>query len=234
LPVEQPTNRVLAALAHLERQPWQSRLERVEMRPGHTLVPSHAATDFVYFPEDALVGLAHPGGPDGGLVPLALVGNDGLIGVAPFLGVPAERIRAVVLHPGSVWRLPVAALDNGALLSEGQLRVVLRYVEALNAQMAQVALCQLQHTVYQRLCRWLLDAFGRTPGFVLHMDATELSAWVGAAPEAVALATTQLVAEGALSQRNGSIHLLDSPLLGRLSCTCHHQVQRQVDRLFPR
>ena len=121
MPVEQPTNRVLAALAHVDRRHWPSSLERVELRQGHTLLAANAPIEFMYFPEDALVGLLHAGGPDGLEAPLALVGNDGLVGVAPFLGVPAERLRAEVLHPGCAWRLPAAALNSGPQPDDSQM-----------------------------------------------------------------------------------------------------------------
>ena len=232
MPVEQPTNRVLAALAHVDRRHWPSSLERVELRQGHTLLAANAPIEFMYFPEDALVGLLHAGGPDGLEAPLALVGNDGLVGVAPFLGVPAERLHAEVLHPGSAWRLPTAALNKGPQPDESQLRVVLRYLQALNAQMSQAALCRLQHTLYQRLSRWLQDAFDRVPGSVLHIEPATLGAWLGAEPGALARATSQLAAEGVVTQRNGHITLLDRAQLAQRSCGCLQQVKQQTDPLF--
>lgn len=234
LSVEQPTNRVLAALAQVDRRHWLSSLERVELRQGYTLLTPDAPIEFMYFPEGALVGLLHAVGPDGLEAPLALVGSDGLVGVAPFLGVSTERLRAEVLHPGSAWRLPAAALNKGPQPDESELRVVLRYLQDLNAQMSQAALCRLQHTLYQRLSRWLQDAFDRVPGSVLHIEPATLGTWLGTEPGALALATSQLVAEGVVEQQSGRITLLDRAQLAQRSCGCLQQVKQQTDPLLSR
>lgn len=232
MPVEHPTNRVLAALAHVDQRGWSPHLERVALRPGHLLLAPNTPIKFVYFPEDALVGLMHASG-SGAAVPLALVGHDGVVGVAPLLGAPAEHLRAEVLHPGNAWRVATEALNPGHALDAAQLRVLLRYLQALNAQIAQTALCQLQHPLHQRLGRWLQDAFDRVPGCELRMEPARLATWLGAEPEAVARATAQWVAEGALAHHGGGITLLDRRLLDRRSCGCHHLVKQQTDLLFP-
>lgn len=232
VPVEHPTNRVLAALAHMDQRGWASRLERVALRPGHTLLAPNTPIEFVYFPEDALVGLMHANGL-GAPVPSALVGHDGVVGVSMLLGAPAEHLCAEVLHPGNAWRVATEALNPGHALDAGQLRVVLRYLQALNAQIAQTALCQLQHPLHQRLGRWLQDAFDRVPGGELRMEPARLATWLGAEPEAVTRATAQWVAEGALAQHGGGITLLDRRLLDRRSCGCHQRVKQQTDLLFP-
>lgn len=232
LPVEHPTNRVLAALAHLDQWGWSPQLERVALRPGHLLLAPNTPIEFVYFPEDALVGLMHLSG-SGAAVPLALVGHDGVVGVAPLLGAPSEHLRAEVLHPGNAWRLATEALNPGHALDAAQLRVLLRYLQALDAQISQNALCQLKHPLYQRLGRWLQDAFDRVPGAELRMEPARLASWLGAEPEAVALATAQWVSEGALAQCGGRITLLDRQLLAQRSCGCHHLVKQQTDQLFP-
>lgn len=195
------------------------------------MLAPNAPIEFVYFPEDALVGLLHAVGPDGLEALVALVGNDGLVGVAPFLGAPAERLRAEVLHPGCAWRLPVAALNEGPPPDESQLRVVLRYLQELDAQMSQAALCRLQHTLYQRLSRWLQDAFDRVPGSVLHIEPATLGVWLGAEPAALARAIGQLAAEGVVTHRNGHITLLDREQLAQRSCGCLQQVKQQTDPL---
>ena len=118
-----------------------------------------------------------------------------------------------------------AALNKGPQPDESQLRVVLRYLQALNAQMSQAALCRLQHTLYQRLSRWLQDAFDRVPGSVLHIEPATLGAWLGAEPGALARATSQLAAEGVVTQRNGHITLLDRAQLAQRSCGCLQPVK---------
>lgn len=223
--VEHPTNRVLAALAHGDREHWRPHLERVDLLPGHTLLAPRTPIDFMVFPEGALVGLWHAGGSDGTEAPVALVGDDGVVGIAPLLGTADQRMRAEVLHPGAAWRLPVALLSTHPSPGKGLLPVVLRYLQALNAQMAQAALCRLQHTPHQRMGRWLQDAFERMPDTTLHIEPEALSAWLGAAPKAVAQATEQWIAAGAISRGERGITLRDREQLARRSCGCHQQVR---------
>lgn len=231
--VEHPTNRVLAALAPLDRQHWWSHLERVELRAGHTLLAPRTPIEFMYFPEGALVGLMHAGGPEGTEAPVALVGHDGVVGVAPLLGAADQRIRAEVLHPGHAWRLPVAVLNTDPSPGKGLLWVVLLYLQALNAQMSQSALCQLQHTPHQRMGRWLQDAFERVPETTLQIELTALSAWLGASPKAVAQATDQWVTDGAISCGGRGITLQDREQLARRSCGCHQPLRPATDPLMP-
>lgn len=231
--VEHPTNRVLAALAPVDRQHWWSHLERVVLRSGHTLLAPRTPIEFMYFPEGALVGLMHTGRSDGMETPVALVGHDGVVGGAPLLGTVDQRIRAEVLHPGRAWRLPVAALNTDPSPGKGLLWVVLLYLQALNAQMSQTALCQLQHTPHQRMGRWLQDAFERVPDTSLQIEPAALSAWLGASPKAVAQATDQWVTDGAISCGERGITLLDREQLDRRSCGCHRQVQQCSPSLVP-
>lgn len=231
--VEHLTNRVLATLAHAGGLPWRESLERVDLPPGEVLLEPKAPIEFVYFPAGALVSLVHTQASNGRAVPMALVGHDGVVGVAPFVGAAQERMRAEVLHPGNAWRLPAAVLHRLPLPGEHVLKVVLLYLQTLNAQMSQAALCQLQHTLYQRLCRWLQDAFDRVPDTELRIEHAALSAWLDAEPQAMARAVAQLVAEGAIEQQPGRIRLLDREQLGWRSCDCHLQVKQQLDRLLP-
>jgi hypothetical protein len=226
LTVEHPTNRVLAALAPGDHQHWRPHLERVELLPGHTLLAPRTPIEFMYFPEGALVSLMHAGGRDAMEAPVALVGHDGVVGVAPLLGAADQRMRAEVLHPGRAWRLPVAVLSTDPSPGKGLLRVVLRYLQALNAQMSQAAFCQLQHTPHQRMGRWLQDAFDRVPDTTLHIDPAALSACLGVPPKAAALATDQWVNEGVIACGERCITLRDREQLARRSCGCHQQAKQ--------
>ena len=231
--VEHPTNRVLAALSQGDRGHWRPHLERVHLSAGHTLLAPRTPIEFMVFPEGALVGLMHAGGPDGTEAPVALVGHDGVVGVAPLLGTPDQRMRAEVLHPGAAWRLPVALLNTHPSPGKGLLPVVLCYLQALNAQMAQAALCRLQHTPRQRLGRWLQDAFERVPDTTQDIEPEALSAWLGVAPKAVDQATDQWVAEGAISRGERGITLRDRERLAQRSCGCHQQGQERINPLAP-
>ncbi|WP_439519639.1 Crp/Fnr family transcriptional regulator [Hydrogenophaga sp.] len=233
MPADHPTNRLLAALSRARVPHWHSRLEKVELGVQHPLQTPGEPIEFVHFPQDALVGLLHVGPGGAAEAPVALVGNDGVVGVAPFLGEVLEGVRAVVLHPGSAWRLPTAALR--AQPSEGavMLHVVLRYLQALNVQISQAALCRLHHTVPQRLCRWLQDAFDRVPGETLDIDVTALGAWLDADGEAVQQAANLLVRDGVIRMQPGRTVLLDRPALALRACNCHALVKLQAQQLFP-
>lgn len=233
VPVEHLTNRVLAALGPNGGVRWRQHLERVEWPSRHEVLAPGVPLDFIYFPETALVGLVHACGKDGVEAPVALVGNDGLVGVAPWLGTADPRLRAEVLHPGQAWRLPVAVLGSEPPLADGLLRVAMRYLQALNAQMAQAALCRLQHTPRQRLCRWLQDAFDRVPQTTLQVQPAALTAWLGTDTDALDRSAAELVAEGAISRADNGITLLDRSRLSQRSCACHQLVQQQIDLLFP-
>jgi CRP-like cAMP-binding protein len=233
VPFEHLTNRVLAALVPTDGVRWRQHLELVEWPSPHAVLAPDVPLDFIYFPETALVGLVHAGGKDGVDSPVALVGNDGVVGVAPWLGTADPRLRAEVLHPGHAWRLPVGVLGSVPPLADGLLRVAMRYLQALNAQMSQAALCRLQHTPDQRLCRWLQDAFDRVPHSTLQVAPAALSGWLGIDPDAVNRSASQLAAEGALSTGDSEITLLDRALLARRSCACHQLVKQQTDQLLP-
>ncbi|MDP3251501.1 MAG: hypothetical protein Q8M77_06270 [Hydrogenophaga sp.] len=233
MPAEHPTNRVLAALSRADLLHWQPHLERVELNTQHTLQTPDAPIEFVHFPVGALVGLVHVARHGAVEAPVALVGNDGVLGMTPLLGVEVERMRAVVLHPGSAWRLPIAALPKLPLQGSVVLHVVSRYLQTLNVQMAQTALCRLSHTVPQRLCRWLLDAFDRVPGEALDIDVAELGAWLDADSDAVREAASQLVAAGVIERQTGRTLLRDRAALANCACSCHALVKHQVEQMFP-
>jgi CRP-like cAMP-binding protein len=233
LPAEHPNNRVLASLPRPDFQRWQPQLEWVELDAQHTLLSPGAPIEYVHFPMGALIGLVHEGEPGTGEAPVALVGNDGVVGLAPLLGAGVERVRAVVLHPGGAWRMPIATLNAFPAAGPGVLQVVMRYLQALNVQMSQNALCRLHHTVPQRLCRWLLDAFDRVPGEALDMDVTALSAWLDADAEVLKKAAMALTGAGVIECPPHRIVLRDRAALVQRACDCHAVVKNQREQLFP-
>jgi hypothetical protein len=233
LPAEHPTNRVLAALSRADLMQWQSHLERVDLDAHYTLQTPGAPIEFVHFPAGALVGLVRVEESGAVQAPIGLVGNDGVVGMAALLGVGVERVRAVVLHPGSAWRLPTAALRAQPVEGSTVLHVVFRYLQALNAQIAQNALCRLHHTVAQRLCRWLLDAFDRVPGEALHIDVAALGEWLQVEADALRQAADQLAGAGVIECQPGRTLLRDRAALAQRACGCHALVKSQSEQMFP-
>ncbi|MBT9466578.1 Crp/Fnr family transcriptional regulator [Hydrogenophaga sp.] len=187
---------------------------------GHEVHAPGTATAHVYFPTTALVALMQPM-PGGGDVSVALVGNDGMLGLAAFMGDFFESGRAVVLHPGAAWTLPVSALTAHGPDSVRVTQAVLGYLQALTDQMSQTALCQRTHSVEQRLCRWLLMAFNRLPDDALAIDLSDLTAQLDAPLDALAGAAEQLVRLGALACEPGRLRLLDRAVLQAQACDCH-------------
>lgn len=221
---DRPSNRMLAALFEGGRPPWSEQLHPMELPAGHELVAPGVAPSHVYFPTTALIALMQPA-PAADDVSVALVGDDGAVGVSAWLGAPVEPSRALVLHPGVVWRLPVSALTGDGHLSAHLARVVLGYLQSLTAQMSQTALCQRVHTVEQRLGRWLLLAFDRVPGDALAMNLGDLTVQLRVPADALAGAAAQLVDSGALQFEPGRLKLLDRQVLRAHACDCAARAQ---------
>ena len=221
---DRSSNRMLAALSEGDGLPWSDQLHAVELPAGHELHASGAAPSHVHFPTTALVALMQPThGSDE--ICVALVGNDGAVGVAALLGASAESSRAVVLHPGVVWRLPVGALADGGPDPMRITQVVLGYLAALTEQMSQTAVCQRVHSVEQRLGRWLLLAFDRVPGDALAMELGDLTVQLKVPADALAGAAAQLVDSGALAFEPGRLSLLDRQVLKAHACDCASRTQ---------
>lgn len=221
---DRSSNRILAALSDGAHLPWRAHLQWVDLPAQHELHASGSAASHVHFPTTALVALMQPTSGAGD-VAVALVGNDGMLGVAAFMGAFSESGRAVVLHPGAAWRLPTSALTADGPDSAQVTQVVLGYLQALTTQMSQTALCQRLHSVEQRLCRWLLMAFDRVPDDSLAMDLDDLTALLGVPVDALAGATAQLVGMGVLACEPGRLRLLDRNALQARACECHTLTQ---------
>jgi CRP-like cAMP-binding protein len=224
LPADRPFNQVLADLMQGEPAPWASQLELIELPAGHELHSPGIEIAHVYFPASALVGLKQMETP-GAEVPVAVVGNDGVVGVAAFMGTSPEGYRAEVLHPGEVWRLSTDALSKDGPDAARVIKAAVGYVLSLTSQISLNAFCQQHHSVEQRLSRWLLTALERLPGNELAMDLGNVAPWVGVSPDALAGAAAQLVSSGALVCEPGRLLVPSRPALAANSCGCHASAQ---------
>lgn len=219
MPDERAFNQILTALAEDDHLPWGHCLELVDLPAWAELQSPGVEVSHVHFPVSALVALLCPT-PAGDEVPLALIGCDGVVGVAAFFGAPPEASRAVVLHPGKAWRLAAGALAADGLPSARVIQAVLGHLQALTAQMAQTALCENNHSVEQRLCRWLLNAFDRVPDDALALDLGDLTEMLDVPVDALAGAAAQLVGLGALVCEPGRLVLLNRSALQAQACGC--------------
>lgn len=232
LDAEPTDNHLLAALSESDRQRWFDQLERVDMPLGRVISEPGCSPSHVYFPANAivsLVGLLH----DGSSAETAMVGCDGVVGISSFMGGLSTPARAVVRNAGLGFRLKVHVMREEFEQHVAVQHLMLRYTQALMAQMSQNALCNRHHSIDQQLCRCLLHSLDRLPGNELVMTHELISHMLGVRRGGVTEAALKLQACGLIRYRPGHITVLDRQGLERLSCECHAVVKREYARLLP-
>ncbi len=225
------TNQLLAALPGREWQRWQPRLEFVELRLGQVLYESGATLSHVYFPTSAIVSLLYVM-ENGASAEIAVVGCEGLVGIALFMGGESTPSRAVVQSAGQGFRLPARAIKQ-EFKRAPVLQLFLRYTQALLTQMAQTAVCNRHHSLDQQLCRWLLLSLDRLRSNELAMTQELIANMLGVRREGVTEAALKLQDAGLIRYARGRITVLDRPALERRSCECYAVVKTEYDRLLP-
>jgi CRP-like cAMP-binding protein len=186
----------------------------------------------VYFPTASIVSLLYVMA-DGASAEIAVVGNEGIIGIALFMGGETMPNRAVVQSAGHAYRL------RGQVLKEefnraGELQhLLLRYTQALLTQMSQTAVCNRHHSVDQQLCRWLLLSLDRLPSNELTMTQELIANMLGVRREGVTEAAGKLQAAGLIHYSRGHIKVLDRSRLEKRACECYQVVKTEFDRLLP-
>lgn len=226
-------NHLLAALPDDEYQRLLPHLVAVELPKGHVICQSGCRLSSVYFPTDSVISLQYDT-EDGAAVEISVVGNEGMIGIALFMGGDSTPDRAVVQSPGRAYRLDGARLKDefsrGDVLNDS----LLRYAHAVITQMAHAAVCNRKHSVEQRLCRRLLLSLDRLPSNELVMTQELIADMLGVRREAVTEAAGKLQLSGMISYRRGHITVLDRPGLEHSACECYALVKREFDRLLPK
>lgn len=225
-------NHLLAALPADVKQRLLTHLELVPLPLGDVLYESGDALHHVYFPTDAIVSLLYVM-ESGASAEISVVGNEGLIGVAVFMGGESTPSRAVVQSAGHAYRLAGQRLKDEFNRHGELLQLMLRYTQALITQMAQTAVCNRHHSIDQQLCRWLLLALDRLPGNQLNMTQELIANMLGVRREGVTDAAGKLQRVGVIEYSRGHITVLDRPRLERLSCECYAVVKKETDRLLP-
>jgi CRP-like cAMP-binding protein len=225
-------NHLLAALPQAERERLFRHLKLVTLPLGKVLYESGDLLQHIYFPTDSIVSLLYVL-KDGGSAEIAVVGNDGAIGVALFMGGETTTNRAIVQSGGSAFRLTGARLKEEFGRHGEMLHILLRYTQALLTQMAQTAVCNRHHSVDQQLCRWLLLSLDRLPSSELAMTQELIANMLGVRREGVTEAAGKLQKLGVIRYRRGRITVLNRPRLEQLSCECYAVVKEETDRLMP-
>ncbi|MDP3615305.1 MAG: Crp/Fnr family transcriptional regulator, partial [Rubrivivax sp.] len=164
---------------------------------------------------------------------IAVVGNEGLVGIALFMGGQTTTNRAVVQSSGAGYRLSARAIQTSFHRSPRVMQVLLRFTQALITQMAQTAVCNRHHSVDQQLCRWLLLSLDRLPGNDLSMTQELIANMLGVRREGVTEAALKLQQAGLISYARGHVRVLDRPGLERRTCECYGVVKAEYDRLLP-
>jgi CRP-like cAMP-binding protein len=224
-------NHLLNALSLAGRERLYPHLELVAMPLGKVLYESGDVLHHVYFPIDSIVSLLYVM-EDGASAEIAVVGNEGLIGVALFMGGETTPSRAIVQSAGHAYRLVAQRLKD-EFHRNGEMQILLlRYTQALITQMAQTAVCNRHHSVDQQLCRWLLLSLDRLSSNELTMTQELIANMLGVRREGVTEAAGKLQKLGVIHYRRGSITVQDRPKLQKLCCECYEVVKKETDRLL--
>jgi CRP-like cAMP-binding protein len=225
-------NHILEALPAAERERLFPHLTLVALPLGSVLYEAGDSQRHIYFPVDSIVSLLYVL-KDGASAEIAVVGNEGAIGVALFMGGETTTNRAIVQSAGCAYRLTRRRLKQEFERHGEMLHVLLRYTQALITQMAQTAVCNRHHSVDQQLCRWLLLSLDRLASNKLTMTQELIANMLGVRREGVTEAAGRLQDAGLIRYQRGKITVLDRTRLEARSCECYQVVKTEFDRLLP-
>jgi len=223
-------NQLLAALSAAELKRLRPHLEPVPMPLGHVVYESGRLLDHVYFPTSAIISLLYVM-EDGASAEIAVVGNEGLVGISLFMGGETTPSRAVVQSAGHAFRLAAQYLRAEFSRAGSMQHLLLRYTQSLITQMAQTAVCNRHHSVDQQLCRWLLLSLDRLKSDELVMTQELIANMLGVRREGVTAAAGKLQKAGVINYARGHIKVINRPKLEAMSCECYQVVKRECDRL---
>lgn len=199
---------------------------------GLVVYESGEALPFVYFPTTAIVSLLYVL-ENGSSAEIAVVGNEGIVGVSLFMGGGSTPSRAVVQSAGTGFRLNAKSLKKEFESAGPVMHVLLRYTQALITQMSQTAVCNRHHSLDQQLCRWLLLSLDRLQGTELVMTQELIANMLGVRREGVTEGAVKLQEAGLIRYARGRITVLDRAGLEARTCECYSVVKREYDRLLP-
>lgn len=225
-------NQLLAALPAANFESWRPHLERIDLSLGQVLYEAGSTMTHVYFPVTAIISLLSVMA-DGGSAEIAVIGNEGVVGISLFMGGESTPSRGVVQSAGVGFRLKAQRLKDEFDKAGPALHLLLRYTQALITQMTQTAACNRHHSLDQQLCRWLLLSLDRLHGNELVMTQELIANMLGVRREGVTEAALKLQAAGLIKYARGHISVLDRQGLEMRSCECYAVVKKEYDRLLP-
>lgn len=225
-------NHLLAALSIDTRIRLLSYLELIPLTEGRVIHEIGETLRHVYFPTNVIVAKLNLL-ENGASTEVCMVGNEGVVGIAAFMGGNTIPMQAIVRSSGYAYRLPVRQL-NDEFNRRGEMRtLLLRYTQALITQTAQTAMCNRHHSVDQGLCRMLLQTFDRLSGNELAFTQETISHLLGVRRESVTEAAGRMKQLGLIEYHRGKIRILDRPGLEKYCCECYAVVRKETDRLLP-
>jgi CRP-like cAMP-binding protein len=227
------SNQLLRAIPDDVQKRLLPHLQCVQMSLGKVLYESGDTQTHIYFPIDCIVSLLYVM-ENGASAEIAVVGNEGLVGVSLFMGGESTPSRAIVQSAGIAFRLSAERMKVEFARHTEVLLLVLRYTQSLITQMTQTAACNRHHSIDQQLCRWLLLSLDRLSGDRLAMTQELIANMLGVRREGVTQAAGKLQEQGVVHYQRGVITVLDRPRLEKLCCECYAVVKRESDRLLHR
>lgn len=225
-------NHLLAALPEDDYRRVTAALEFVPLPLGEVIYESGNRLRHVFFPTTSIVSLLYTMA-DGASAEIAVVGNDGLIGVSLFMGGETTPSRAVVQSAGYAYRLTGKLLKEEFAKAGPMQHLLLRYTQTLLTQMAQTAVCNRHHSVDQQLCRWLLLSLDRLASNELVMTQELIANMLGVRREGVTEAAGKLQDARLIQYSRGRIKVLDRAGVEQRACECYAVVKKESDRLLP-
>jgi CRP-like cAMP-binding protein len=225
-------NHLLAALPDSDYQRWLPYLEAVRLGLGQVLYEAGDTLRHAYFPVDSIVSLLYVM-QSGESAEIAVVGQEGMVGVSLIMGGDFTSSRAVVQNAGTGFRIKAEVLKEEFNNAAPVLHLLLRYTQALITQMTQTAACNKHHSLSQQLCRWLLLSMDRMPGDQLVMTEQLIANMLGVALGEMTQGALSLQAAGFIRYSNGEVTILDRSGLEGLTCECYGVVKKEYDRLLP-
>lgn len=232
MPPSPQQNHLLKALPESEFARIYPMLEYVALPLGQALYEPGGCIQYVYFPATAIVSILNVL-ENGASAEVAVVGNDGVLGVSLFMGVDNTPSRAVVQSAGYGYRMRGNFLKQEFNRGGAMMHILLRYTQALITQMAQTAICNRHHLIDQQLCRWLLLSLDRLSTQHLCMTQELIANMLGVRREGVTEAAGKLQRDSLIQYSRGHIHVLDRPMLEARACECYKVVRLEFDRLLP-
>ena len=230
-PISPGQNRLLGALPPAELERLSAHLELVALPLGEMLYGPEQTQSHAYFPVTSIVAL-HYVMKSGASAVVAAVGLEGMVGVSLFMGGETVPNSAVVLTAGQAYRLERAALKRDFDRAGALQRLLLRYTQALIAQIGQTAVCNRHHSLEQQLCRWLLATLDRVPAREVVLTQYLISSILGVRREGVTEAAGRLKRAGLIGYRRGHISVLNRAGLETCTCECYATVRNENERLL--